>query len=151
MLPDRAAGGHVVSGFASRDDRGVVRVLLYAFDTRDTQSRSGATFEVVLDLAGLGGTGPVSVQEYRFDRDHNSPFRLMRALRDRPATARPPTSLARRRCCGLESSDPAAQRQASEAREARPLDVQAAAPALMKLAGEAKDPIDPRGGSRGDP
>ena len=45
VLPDRAASGHVVSGFASRDDRGVVRVLLYAFDTRDTQSRSGATFE----------------------------------------------------------------------------------------------------------
>jgi hypothetical protein len=90
VLPDRAAGGHVVSGFASRDDRGLVRVLLYAHDARDTQSRSGATFEIALDLAGLNGSGPVSVQEYRFDRDHNSPFRWARALRDRPAPAKKP-------------------------------------------------------------
>ena len=87
VLPDRTAGGHIVSGFASRDDRGVVRVLLYAHDARDTQSRSGATFDVALELAGLGGSGRVSVREYRFDRDHNSPFRLARALRDRPARA----------------------------------------------------------------
>ncbi len=53
VLPDRTAGGHMVSGFASRDDRGVVRVLLYAHDARDTQSRSGATFDVALELAGL--------------------------------------------------------------------------------------------------
>jgi hypothetical protein len=87
VLPDQTAGGHIVSGFASRDDRGVVRVLLYAHHAQDTQSRSGATFEVALDFVGLGGSGPVSVQEYRFDRDHNSPFRLARALRDRPGPA----------------------------------------------------------------
>jgi hypothetical protein len=101
VLPDRAAGGHLVSGFASRDDRGVVRVLIYAFDTRDTQSRSGATFEVALDLGGLDGTGPVSVREYRFDRDHNSPFRLMRALRKAltpPAYPRAEVEELRRMC-----------------------------------------------------
>jgi hypothetical protein len=142
VLPDRAAGGHVVSGFGSRDDRGVVRVLLYAHNTRDTQSRSGATFEVVFDLAGLGGTGPVSVREYRFDRDHNSPFRLMRALRDRPATAGA-TDRARQASAlrALESGDVAAQRQALGALEKLgPSMLQAAAPALMKLVGEAKDP-----------
>jgi hypothetical protein len=144
VLPDRAAGGHVVSGFASCDDRGVVRVLLYAFDTLDTQSRSGAAIEVALEMAGLGGTGPVSVQEYRFDRDHNSPFRLMRALRDRPASAAPaPADRARETSAlkGLESGDVAAQRQAlSNLEKLGPAIVQAAAPALMKLASEGKDP-----------
>ena len=142
VLPERAAGGHVVSGFASRDDRGVVRVLLYAHDPRDTQSRSGATFDVALDLAGLGGSGPVSVREYRFDRDHNSPFRLMRALRDRPAAAGP-SDRARQASAlrALECGDPAAQRQALATLEKLgPATVQAAAPTLMKLAGEAKDP-----------
>jgi hypothetical protein len=141
VLPNRAAGGHVISGFASRDRRGVVRVLLYAFNTQDTQSRSGATFEVALELGGLGGTGPPSVREYRFDRDHNSPFRLMRTLRDRPASA---SSSDRARQASvlrdLEAGDLAAQRQALATLEKLgPAIAQAAAPALMKLAGEAKD------------
>jgi hypothetical protein len=93
-------------------------------------------------MAGLGGTGPVSVQEYRFDRDHNSPFRLMRALRDRPATAgaadRARQASALR---ALELGDVAAQHQALGTLEKLgPSMLQAAAPALMKLAGEAKDP-----------
>ena len=33
--------------------------LLYAHDARDTQSRSDATFDITLDLDGLGGSGPV--------------------------------------------------------------------------------------------
>ncbi len=142
VLPDRTAGGHVVSGFASRDDRGVVRVLLYAHDPRDTQSRSGATFDIALDLDGLGGSGPMSVQEYRFDRDHNSPFRLARALRDRPAPAgRPDPARQASAIRALEGGDSSAQRQALAAlQELGPAALQAAAPILLKLAGEAKDP-----------
>jgi hypothetical protein len=98
VLPDRVAGGHTVSGFASRDDRGVVRVLLYAHDARDTQSRSGATFEVALELAGFTGPDPIPVEEYRFDREHNSPFRLSRTLRDRPAYSRAEVAEIRRLC-----------------------------------------------------
>ena len=60
VLPERVAGGHVVSGFASRDDRGVVRVLLYAHHPQDTQSRSEAIFDITLDLDGLGWAGPRS-------------------------------------------------------------------------------------------
>ena len=100
VLPDQTAGGHKVTGFASRDDGGIVRVLLYAHDPRDTQSRSGATFDIALELSGLGGSSPITVQEYRFDRDHNSPFRLARALRDRPGpsggTAFAPAEYSRR-------------------------------------------------------
>ena len=81
VLPERKVGGHVVGGFASRDERGTIRVLLYAHQAQDTQSRSEAAFDVTLDLDGLGWAGPARVREYRFDRDHNSHFRQARALR----------------------------------------------------------------------
>ncbi len=81
VLPDRVEGGHVISGIASRDQRGTVRVLVYAHDDRDTQSRSEATFTLSIDLQGR--PGPAIVEEYRFDRRHNSPFRLAGRLRDR--------------------------------------------------------------------
>ncbi len=142
VLPDRRAGGHVVSGFASRDDRGVVRVLIYAHDARDTQSRSGATFDIALDLAGLGRSAAVSVQEYRFDREHNSPFRLARELRDRPArSGRSDPERQASALRDLEGVDASAQRRAlATLQELGPAAVQAAAAVLMKLAGEAKDP-----------
>ena len=85
VLPARIVGGHVVSGFASRDQSGVVRILLYSHHAQDTQSRSEASFDVTLTLDGLAGTRPARVVEYRLDRDHNSPFRLARTLRDRPS------------------------------------------------------------------
>ena len=85
VLPEQKAGGHKVSGFASRDDRGVVRILVYSHHAEDTQSRSEASFDVTLDVEGLGIQGPARVEEYRFDQDHNSPFKLARSLRDRPA------------------------------------------------------------------
>ena len=58
VLPDRHAGGHDISGFASRDDRR--RRAGGALHSRpaDTQSRSDAAFAVSLGLGGLGGTGP---------------------------------------------------------------------------------------------
>jgi hypothetical protein len=87
VLPRRTAGGHAVAGFASRDERGVVRLLLYTHHSQDTQSRSEAAFDASLNIASLGRGGPARVSEYRFDRDSNSPFRLARALRDRSATA----------------------------------------------------------------
>ena len=131
----------MVGGFASRDDRGVVRVLLYAHHARDTQSRSEASFDVALDLDGLGEPGPVSVREYRFDRDHNSPFRLIKTARDRPATGGPadPRRLAEVTKV-LEGGDPAAQRQALETlRKLNPATRQAAATVVFKLAGQTKD------------
>src|SRR5208337_982900 len=80
VLPERVAAGNVTSGFVSSDDSGVIRILLYAHHSQDTQSRSDASFDMTLDLDGLGWAGPAQVQEYRFDQDHNSPFRLARAI-----------------------------------------------------------------------
>jgi hypothetical protein len=80
LVPERTLGGHVVGSYASRDEQGIIRVLLYSHHAQDTQSRSDASFEITLDLDGLGWKGPASVQEYRFDRDHNSPFRLIKKI-----------------------------------------------------------------------
>jgi hypothetical protein len=87
VLPEQAVGGHVVSGFASQSG-GALYVLLYSHHALDTESRSEADFEVTLDLSGLPGRNVV-IQEYRFDKDHNSYFRLGRQLRDAPQTGRP--------------------------------------------------------------
>ncbi len=78
VLPTRIVGGHVVGGFASRDKQGFIRVLLYSHDAQDTQSRSDVSFDVTLDLVGLGWTNPTLVRKFQFDRDHNSPFGLIR-------------------------------------------------------------------------
>jgi hypothetical protein len=142
VLPERTVGGQVVSGFASRDERGVVRVLLYAHHAQDTQSRSEASFDITLDLAGLEGTGPAQVQEYRFDRDHNSPFRQIRANRDRPATGGQ-TDPARLAAVtrALEGSDPEAQHRALEdLRQFPPSSWQQALSAILRLAGQTADP-----------
>jgi hypothetical protein len=83
----------------------------------------------------------VRVEEYRFDRDHNSPFRLIRAVRDLPAAGGPsdPVRLAEV-TKPLESDDPAAQRQALETlRKLNPATRQAVATVVFKLAGQAKD------------
>ena len=143
VLPERTAGGHVVSGFASRDDRGVVRVLLYTHHAQDTQSRSGATFDVTLDLAGLGWDGTVSGAGVSL---RPRPQLAVPAGADRSATVPPPAGRsdpARQAAAlrALEGSDPAAQRQAmATLQELGPAALQAAAPILLKLAGEAKDP-----------
>jgi hypothetical protein len=141
VLPERVAAGHVTSGFASRDDQGVVRILLYAHHAQDTQSRSEESFAMTLDLEGLGWAGPARVEETRFDRDHNSPFRLIRAILDRPAPGGQPDAARLAEVNqGLESGDPAAQLRALET--LRQLDAptrQAALPAVFTLAGRAKD------------
>jgi len=63
-------------------------VLIYSHDPADTQSRSGASFDISLDLLDLNEKGPVSVQEYRFDRDHNSPYPLINQILGTPRGAR---------------------------------------------------------------
>jgi hypothetical protein len=141
VLPERTTGGHVVSGFASRDARGVVRVLLYGHGAQDTQSRSDATFDIALDLAGLDGDGSVRVSEYRFDRDHNSPFRLARVLRDRTASASR-TDPARLAAVtrDLEGSDRNARLKALAALSSLDTSArQALVPVILKLAGQDKD------------
>lgn len=80
VLPEQMVGGHVVSGFASQDGP-KFRVLLYSHNAADTESRSDAQFDISLRLAGLKA-GKITVEEYRFDKDHNSYFRRGRELRD---------------------------------------------------------------------
>lgn len=146
VLPSRQTGGHVVSGFASRDERGVVRVLVYNHNAQDTQSRSSAEFDIALELAGLGGSksGGVRVTQYRFDRDSNSPFRRTRALRDRRARrGRPDPAREASAIATLEKpdADPAARRQALQTLESLGPDaVQAAAPVLLKVIADGQEP-----------
>lgn len=82
VFPEQTFGSHVVSGMIARTgDK--LRVLVYSHSPLDTESRSGAEFDVRLRLTGL--TGPAAaVHEYRFDSDHNSAFRLCCQLRDGP-------------------------------------------------------------------
>jgi len=87
VLPEQKVAGDAIGGFASRDDRGELRVLIYSHDPADTQSRSGASFDISLDLSNLNEKGRVSVQEYRFDRDHNSPYPLINQILGTPRGA----------------------------------------------------------------
>lgn len=80
VMPEQVAGSHVLSGFASPTDD-ELRVLLYTHHALDVQSRSGAEFDFTVKMAGLRWPR-VAVREYRFDKDHNSYFRLGRELRD---------------------------------------------------------------------
>lgn len=79
VLPEQVVGGHVVSGFAAARD-GTVQVLVYSHNGLDTESRSGVEFDVTLAVQGMKSAA-FAVQEHRFDSDHNSYFRLGRALR----------------------------------------------------------------------
>lgn len=82
IFPEQTCGGHVVSGMASRTDRDC-RVLVYAHHALDTESRSDRSFDIRVDLKDAPWP-QVKVREYRFDRDHNSYFRIAQQLRDRP-------------------------------------------------------------------
>jgi hypothetical protein len=119
VLPEQTVGGHVVSGFASRGDCENPRwfVLVYAHQMLDTQSASGRSFDVSLDLRGLPADGYVA-REYRFDKDHNSYYRLARLLRDRTSPRLDPPPLVRERFQAavqrLESPDRDAQLAALE-------------------------------------
>ena len=141
VLPERVVKGHVISGFASRDERGVVRVLVYTHQSQDTQSRSDASFYVTLNLDGLSGSSPFAIKEYRFDRDHNSPFRLAKRIRDRPETdpktdANQLAAVAR----ALDGSDRGSRLEALANVSKFALDSRRSlVPALLKLAGQEQD------------
>jgi hypothetical protein len=130
-----------VSGFAARDRRGIVRVVLYTHHAQDTQSRSEASFNIALDVAGLAWPGPARVTDFRLDRDHNSPFRLLESLRERPAARKrvdPNRLSAMTRA--IEASDRDAQLAALAALDQLDAaDLQMLAPVVLKLAGEAQD------------
>jgi hypothetical protein len=137
LLPERRVGGHVVSGFASAEERGV-RAILYAHNSEDTQSRSDAEFDVTLELPSLPWTGETRVTEYRFDRDHNSPFRLARALRSRPAPEADPDRVATlSRMLGGTDSDE--QLRALDELKRLPAEARALLPSVMKLAQDARE------------
>jgi hypothetical protein len=141
VLPERTIGSHIVSGFASRDDTGVIRILLYSHHAQDTQSRSDASFEMTLDLKGIDWQGPAKVVEYRFDKDHNSPFRAAQTLRDKAVAGKKsdPVRVAAL-TQDLAGTDPARQRDALESLHKLDPDArQALVPAVLKLA-EAQDP-----------
>jgi hypothetical protein len=142
VLPEQKLGGHKLGAIASRDSRGVLRAVLFTHQPEDTQSRSGASFDVTLTLEGPSGEGPMRVRQYHFDQDHNSPFKTARALRDRPsAGAAPDPARLAAVTRGLASHDPAAQRQALESVQSLdPGGRQAVAAQILKLAGEGNEP-----------
>jgi hypothetical protein len=82
-LPQQRLDAHIVSGFAAEQDD-AVRVLLYAHNSRDIQSRSKDSFEISLNLDRLAWPD-IRVSEHRFDKDHNTYYREGLKLRDRPA------------------------------------------------------------------
>ncbi|HXE55848.1 MAG TPA: hypothetical protein VN541_22680 [Tepidisphaeraceae bacterium] len=92
VLPTQTIGDHMLGGFASQDPRGTIRVLLYAHDPQDLQSRSEDTFEVALDLSVPGWHGPANVTEYRIDRSNNSPFSKIKSLLAEQSATHPTTN-----------------------------------------------------------
>jgi hypothetical protein len=82
------------------------------------------------------------VREYRFDRDHNSPFRRARALRDGPhAGGQADAARLAEVTRALEGDDPAAQREALRALAGLdPATRQAALATVLRLADRSKDP-----------
>jgi hypothetical protein len=129
VLPERVVGPHVVSGFASQQG-GVTRILLYAHSALDTESRSAHAFRITLGLTGLAH-GAVTVREYRFDKDHNSYFRLARPLRDADGAAAPPADAAAR----LERAVAALTTGGRASRRAALDDLAALGPAAASAAG----------------
>jgi hypothetical protein len=137
VLSEQIVGGHIVSGFASRDGK-TLRVLLYTHAALDTQSRSEATFDVTLRLSGLVD-GKLAVTEYRFDKDNNSYFRLGRELRDK-ATAKPAdTQQLQKSLRKLESEDTTTQLAGLEELAAIGAPAMSAAGAVYELHERTKD------------
>jgi hypothetical protein len=120
VLPEQAIGGHVVSGFVSSHGP-TLRVLLYAHNMLDTQSRSEAEFEIQMDLPAQS-KGRLLVREHRFDKDHNSYFRLAHRLGSEDAMK---TSVTATQAVGLQE---VLDELASKRRESQ-------LAALMKLEG----------------
>jgi hypothetical protein len=67
-------GGNVLSGFASPTGEDV-RILLYAHDAKDTQSRGNDVYSVSLKVTGLPWT-KCTMRAYQLDKLHNTYFPL---------------------------------------------------------------------------
>ncbi len=80
VFPLEQVGGHAVSGFAAMTKEDL-RIVVHAHHHEDTASRSETAFEITLRLEGLNWER-ASVTEYRFDKEHNSYYRLARAHRE---------------------------------------------------------------------
>jgi hypothetical protein len=106
-LPEQTVGGHVVSGFATRDAT-AVSICLYSHHEQDVQSRSAATFDIALQLCGIPWS-KVRIEQYAFDKEHNSYFRPGRALRERGRGPSPTPDQAESLISDLTSGDRALQ------------------------------------------
>jgi hypothetical protein len=111
VLPEVTVGPHLVSGIASQEDN-ALRVLLYAHNARDVQSRSEDRFEITLKLQDVPWPKTL-VREYRYDQQNNSYFELGLKLRERlpgGSGARPPgPEKVQALITQLMSTDPARQ------------------------------------------
>jgi hypothetical protein len=139
-LADQSFGGHGVTGFASRTERDL-RILVYAYNPLDTQSRSDRTFTVSLNVTGVPWPN-VHVEEYRFDRVHNTYYDLAQRLRDAPlgGTDAATTATAIDKATqALESKDPQARIAALNKLTALGPAAQSAVPVVFRLLGEAKE------------
>lgn len=141
VLPQQTLGGRTIGGFASRDDGGVVRVVLYSHNAADTQARSQAACDIELELDRLGWDGPAHVEQYRFDKEHNTYFHMAKALSRRPGPAGKADSVQLAAALkALEAEQPQAQLEALKSLEKLgPAAVAEAFGVLYRLAEQSKD------------
>jgi hypothetical protein len=138
-LPSQQVAGHTISGFASRDAQGVVRVALFSHHGDDIQSRSEQKFQIVLDLESLAPDVSYRAAEYRFDRAHNSYFVQAAALRQKASVVANPEEV-KRLTQVLEEGDAAAIRAAlAELEKFDATSLAALAPAFLRMLAKATD------------
>jgi hypothetical protein len=138
-LASQQIAGHTVSGFASRDARGAVRVALFSHHAEDIQSRSEAAFTATLELNSLG-KGPFRVTEHRFDSQNNSYFAEAVALRRKSDAVVNPQEV-KRLTQILEAGDSAALGAAlADLEKLDSASLAAVAPAVLRLFSTLTDP-----------
>ncbi len=144
VLRERNVGGCKIAGFASRGDLGVLRVLVFTHDTRDTQSRSDSAYDVSLEIDGLldarKNNQSFHLIEYLIDRDHNSPYRLIKELESKRSSVRAEATVVDRLTRELEQGDADAKIAAID--KIRALDSETRrefAGSILKTAGETRD------------
>ena len=79
VLPAQKFEGLEVAGVAAKTTEGW-QLLLYSHDALDVQSRNQESFRVDISLSHFP-TGPWEIDEFRFDREHNSYFFQAKKLR----------------------------------------------------------------------
>lgn len=144
VLPRRTVGGCMIAGFASRDDHGVLRVLVFTHDPRDTQSRSDSTYDVTIEIDDRidqqNKNRAYHQTLYLIDRDHNSPFRLIKEIESKRSSVRAEATVVDRLTKELEQGDADAKIAAIE--KIRALDAETRrefASSILKTAGETQD------------